>query len=111
MNGEHPEKPKPDCSLTEMLADIDAGDGAIYDGPGAYTVTEMIRNSPFSEGTIRERASEKAESGEWIQVLVQRIVEATGKAHYPLAWVKTSVYDDWCKRRGDTKKLGEEANV
>ena len=104
-------KPTPSYTLAEMLADIDAGEEAIYDGPGAHTITEMIKDSPFSMGTIRERAREKVDAGEWKQVQVQRIVKGTGKAHYPLAWVKTSVYEDWKERRGNTKKLGEMTNV
>ena len=111
MNGEHLDKPIPNYSLTEMLADIAAGEGAIYDGPGAHTIAEMLEDSPFAQGKLRERAREKVEAGEWTQVLVQRMVGGTGRPYYPFAWVKTSVYNDWIKGRGDTKKLGEGANV
>jgi hypothetical protein len=104
-------RPIPSCSLTEMLAEIEANRDAIYDGPGAHTIAEMIEDSPFAQGTIRERAKEKVDSGEWVQVSVQRIIRGTGKAHYPLAWVKRTTYEEWKDKRGSTKKLGEKENV
>ena len=111
MMDEERSKPIPSCSLTEMLAEIEASPDSIYDGPGAHTITEMIEDSPCAGGTIRERAKEKVDSGEWVQVLVQRIIQGTGKAHYPLAWVKRTVYEDWKNKRGNTKKLGEVDNA
>ena len=101
------DKPTPDCTLSEMLADIGAGDNAVYDGPGAHTIADLLEESPFAGGTIRERAAEKVKSGEWVQVRVQRVVAGTGKAHYPLAFVKIGVYNEWKQGRGETQKLGE----
>ena len=105
------DKPTPDCTLSEMLADIGAGDNAVYDGPNAHTIAELIEESPFASGTIRERAAEKVKNGEWVRVRVQRSVSGTGKAHYPLAFVKIGVYNAWQESRGNTKKLGEYNNV
>ena len=109
------EKPTPPCSLSEMLADIDAGGDAIYDGPGAHTIADMIEESPFAQGTLRERADDMVKAGDWVQVKIQRTVRGTNKAHYPLAWVKKDVYDDWKAakgvKKGDTKKLKVDINV
>jgi hypothetical protein len=105
------EKPVPSCSLTEMLADIDAGSDAIYTGPGAHTLVELCDQSPYSEGTVRDKAREKVDDGKWVEVKVQRIVRATKKAYYPPAWVRKETYEDWEKGGGETRKLGEIANV
>lgn len=105
------EKPIPPCSLTEMLADIDAGSDAIYTGPGAHTLKELCNQSPYSEGTVRDKAKEKVGRREWIEVMVQRIADGSNKAYYPPAWVRRDVYEDWENTKGDTKKLEVVNNV
>jgi hypothetical protein len=113
------EKPTPPCSLTEMLSEIDAGSDAIYAGPGAYTMAELRDQSPFKDGAVRERAREQVVKGNWVEVKVQRITPLTGKANYPIAFVKQEVYDEWMTTKGgvkkptkgDTKKLKVDINV
>ena len=94
-----------------MLADIDAGSDAFYIGPGAHTLKELCDQSPFSEGTVRDKAKEKVAHGEWVEVSVQRIVDGSNKAYYPTAWVRRDVYENWENTKGETKKLEVVNNV
>ncbi|MHC4735772.1 MAG: hypothetical protein ACYTDW_15145 [Planctomycetota bacterium] len=64
-----------------------------YDGPGAYTASELAEQSGFSIATVRRRIEEKMQASELVEVLIRR----DGNPYR--AWVAKMVYDKNSEQR------------
>ena len=99
--------PTPACSLTEML-DRARGIPDIYDGDDAYTIKQIVQKDREQNGakalsrkTWRERAQEKVEKGEWVQVSVWN--DNPGGPRVLNAFIEKDKYDQWLTRKRDSQ--------
>lgn len=93
------EKPTPDFTLDEMLAQIGRViDSDIYSGDGAHTLRELFTQHGCSKETMRATAAEMVKLGAWVRVTVRRIDE-TGRNTRRPAYVSKARYEEWAAQR------------
>ena len=67
----------------------------VYDGPGAYTVNDMIERYNITSNSARYRARTAVERGVLVEVVVERRTETPGAHPTVAAWVPVGVYKEW----------------
>ena len=85
-------KPTPDFTIDDMMDEL--GIVAAYEGPGAFTVTEMVKKSKRSHGFCRRRAEGNVESGKWVRVNIAW-EDGSKRIQYLPAYVNKKVYEQY----------------
>jgi hypothetical protein len=105
------DKPKPGFSHSQMMRELRPDLEQLYDGPHAYSASELAKmhEEEFgylpSRSTVAAWADKAVGEGKYVRVKVRRM----NRNNIPFtcaAWVPKEIYDEWISQIGDGQDLG-----